>query len=56
MSGPTLRVLTLNLQHGNPAGQRAGRGPVGPAALLEAAAELRRLDPDVVLLQEVDRG
>lgn len=56
MSVPTLRVLTLNLQHGNPAGQRTGHRPLGSAALLETAAELRRLDPDVVLLQEVDRG
>lgn len=56
MNATTLRVVTLNLQHGNPAGVRPSGDPVDPGALLAAAAELRDLRPDVVLLQEVDRG
>lgn len=59
-----IRLLTLNLQHGRPVagapvGEAAppGRGPVGPSrALLAAAEQVAAARPDVVLLQEVDRG
>ncbi|WP_127573860.1 endonuclease/exonuclease/phosphatase family protein [Georgenia faecalis] len=46
----TVRVLTLNLQHGLPAD---GSGPPDAASLAEAVVGL---DADVVALQEVDRG
>ncbi|UNX54540.1 endonuclease/exonuclease/phosphatase family protein [Georgenia sp. TF02-10] len=51
-----LRLLTLNLQHGKPAvgSPRAGE-PASAGVLHDLAAEIAPLDPDVVLLQEVDR-
>ena len=52
-----MRVLTLNLQHAAPARTAADEGgPAGPATLHRAGDELARIDADVVLLQEVDRG
>ncbi|VEG28102.1 endonuclease/exonuclease/phosphatase family protein [Actinomyces howellii] len=65
-----LRVLTLNLQHGQP-GAGAGDGSAGAgslagadishpgtarAVLVALADQIAELDPDVVLLQEVDHG
>ncbi|WP_103062027.1 endonuclease/exonuclease/phosphatase family protein [Actinomyces qiguomingii] len=65
-----LRVLTLNLQHGLPgagagdgaaaSGSLAGadiRSPaLARAVLVQLAAQIAELDPDVVALQEVDLG
>ncbi|MDO4244352.1 MAG: endonuclease/exonuclease/phosphatase family protein [Actinomyces sp.] len=65
-----LRVLTLNLQHGQP-GAGAGDGSAASGSLAGAdisdpgtaravlaalADQIAELDPDVVLLQEVDHG
>ncbi|MFH5821808.1 endonuclease/exonuclease/phosphatase family protein [Georgenia sp. AZ-5] len=52
----TLRLLTLNLQHGLPAvgAPRAGQLP-DARSLREAAGELAAVGADVVLLQEVDK-
>lgn len=44
----TLRVLAYNIKH--------GQGMDGRVDLERAAEVIRRLDPDVVTLQEVDRG
>ncbi|WP_448073571.1 endonuclease/exonuclease/phosphatase family protein [Georgenia yuyongxinii] len=51
-----LRLLTVNLQHALPAvgSPRVGRQADG-VSLTEAAAQLRAIDADVVLAQEVDR-
>lgn len=45
---PTLRVVTWNIRH--------GQGTDGRLDLARVAATLASLRPDVVLLQEVDRG
>ncbi|QDC26803.1 endonuclease [Georgenia yuyongxinii] len=51
-----LRLLTVNLQHALPAvgSPRVGQ-PADGVSLTEAAAELRAVDADIVLVQEVDR-
>jgi endonuclease/exonuclease/phosphatase family metal-dependent hydrolase len=45
---PRLRVLSYNIKH--------GRGMDGVVDLERTAAVIRRLDPDLVALQEVDEG
>ncbi|MDD9206437.1 endonuclease/exonuclease/phosphatase family protein, partial [Georgenia sp. 10Sc9-8] len=55
MSAAPLRVLTLNLQHGRPAATQDPAAQDGPGALLAATRQITALDPDLVLLQEVDR-
>lgn len=63
----TLRIISFNIQHGTPAegwtkelgrmshrGFRPGAGEVASTLGL-ALAQLRRLDPDILLLQEVDK-
>lgn len=64
----TLRVVSFNLQHGTPAdgwtkelGRMSRRGFRPDAREVSssmelAIAQLRRLDPDLLLLQEVDKG
>ena len=44
----TVRVLTYNVKH--------GQGMDGKVDLARSAAVIRRLQPDVVLLQEIDQG
>lgn len=63
-----LRIISFNIQHGTPAegwtterGRTSRRGfrpdtAEAAAALNRAIVQLRQLDPDIVLLQEVDKG
>ena len=67
-SGDALRVVSFNIQHGTPAdgwtkelGRMSRRGfrpdvQEASRAMEQTIAQLARLDPDVVLLQEVDKG
>ncbi|GAA4418858.1 hypothetical protein GCM10023169_08930 [Georgenia halophila] len=51
-----MRVLTLNLQHGRPAATAPDAGARASAVTLRRAAEeIADVDPDVVLLQEIDK-
>lgn len=51
-SAESLRVVTFNLFHGGPASGLAGDGERLPERLEMTIAELRRLGPDVIALQE----